>query len=95
MKRTPPRRLPAPRHSVWEIDAGLLLVFKPAGHREDVHAHPQGQRLRILRGRLELRTARRVRIVDPASGPVTVRAGQRHETNAATDCWLVAERLGG
>ncbi len=51
-----PRRLLSTRkHAVFVLDPGLLLVFKPRGHHEDVHAHPHRQRLRVLRGKLLVR----------------------------------------
>ena len=40
---------------MFVLDPGLLLVFKPRGHREDVHTHPHRQRLRVLRGKLVVR----------------------------------------
>jgi len=81
------------RHSVFELAPGLLLVFKPRGHREAEHAHPHGQRLRVLRGRLEVSTARAVRELTPSVRPMRIAAGRRHATRALADTWLIAERL--
>ena len=63
----PPRRLPA-RHAVYEIAPGLLLVFKPRGHREGAHAHPHRQRLLVRRGSLVVRTTRTRLVLGPLSG---------------------------
>lgn len=82
------------RHFVLALAPGLLLVFKPRGHREAEHVHPYGQRLLVLRGRLEVRTARAVRQLTPAARPLRIAAGRRHATQALADTWLVAERLG-
>jgi hypothetical protein len=82
------------RHSVFELAPGLLLVFKPRGHREVAHAHPHGQRLRVLRGRLAVSTARGGRELTPSVRPMRIAAGRRHATRALADTWLIAERLG-
>ena len=66
-------------------------MFKPRGHREAEHAHPHRQCLRVLRGALLVRTARRTLTLDGASGPLTLAAGRRHATEALDDTWLVAE----
>lgn len=71
---------------------GLLLVFKPRGHRESEHAHPHRQRLRVLRGALLVRTARRAVTLDDPGAPLTLAAGRRHATEALADTWLVAEQ---
>ncbi|MBX3027027.1 hypothetical protein KF840_19140 [bacterium] len=78
---------------MYELAPGLLLVFKPRGHREPPHAHPYGQRLRVLRGALAVRTARRVRVLDAAARPLRIAAGRVHATQARRDTWLIAERL--
>ena len=80
------------RHSVFELAPGLLLVFKPRGHREAEHVHSHSQRLRVLRGRLEVRTARAVRELTPAARPLLIAAGRRLATRALADTWLIAER---
>lgn len=79
-------------HAVWELAPGLLLVFKPRGHREAIHAHPHGQRLRVLRGALEIRTARGVRRLAAGAPAVRIAAGRAHATRALADTWLIAER---
>ncbi len=86
------RALPATRHAVYALSSEVLLVFKPRGHREEPHAHPHRQRLRVLAGRLEIRTgSRRVRLT-PRSSPFTIAAGRAHATIALADTWIVAER---
>jgi quercetin dioxygenase-like cupin family protein len=80
-------------HAVYRIGPGLLLVFKPRGHRESEHAHPHRQRLRVLRGALRVETARRVVTLDHPDAPLTLAPGRRHATEAVTDTWLVAETL--
>ena len=79
------------RHAVYDLAPGLLLVFKPRGHREEAHRHPHRQRLRVLRGRLRVHAGREVVTLGPASDPLTVRAGRAHETLALDDTWLVVE----
>ena len=88
------RSLATRRHAVYELAPGLLLVFKPRGHREEEHAHLYGQRLRILRGRLAVRIAGRMEVLTAKSDPFTIAAGRRHATRARAATWLVAERIG-
>ena len=80
-------------HAVFELAPGLLLVFKPRGHREDVHSHPQRVRLRVLRGRLVVRAGKRAMTLRPHSRPFTLAAGRMHATRAMEDTWLVTESL--
>ena len=80
-------------HAVHRLAPGLLLVFKPRGHREAEHAHAHRQRLVVLRGRLALQTTRRKIVLEPSSGPLVLAAGRRHATEALADTWLVAEAL--
>lgn len=82
------------RRTVYRLAPDLLLVFKPRGHREDEHAHPHAQRLRVLRGALRVRTARTTVTLAAGSTPLTLARGRRHATEALADTWLVAERLG-
>jgi len=89
----PPNPSAAAVHAVYEIAPGLLLVFKPRGHREPEHEHAHRQRLLVLRGRLVVRTARGRMVVSPLSGPLVLPAGRRHSTEAPVDTWLVAEAL--
>ncbi len=89
-----PRRLLSTRkHAVFLLDSGLLLVFKPRGHREEVHAHPHRQRLRVLRGKLVVQVGQRTVALQPASRPLTVGVGCAHATVAVEDCWLLAQAL--
>ncbi len=87
------RRAMSRTHAVYTLAPGLLLVFKPRGHREAAHAHDTAQRLRVLRGVLDVRTARGTRRVTPASGVVRIAAGRMHATTARADTWLIAERV--
>ena len=87
------RSLPATRHAVYRLAPDLLLVFKPRGHREAEHAHPRRQRLRVLRGKLEVRTGQRRVTLDASSRPYFVPAERPHETVALQNTWLVAESL--
>ena len=80
------------QHAVFRLAPDLLLVFKPRGHREGAHAHPHRQRLRVLRGLLMVRTARRSTVLRASSPPLTLAAGRTHATVALRDTWLVAER---
>jgi len=88
------RRLSTEHRAVYRLASGLLLVFKPRGHREDVHAHPHRQRLRILRGALLVRTTRSAVTLDASSAPFTLTARRWHATEALADTWLVAETAG-
>jgi hypothetical protein len=87
----PPLPIATGRHAVHRLAPDLLLVFKPAGHREEPHAHPHRQTLRVLRGALLVRTARRDLVLRPRLGTLTIVAGRRHATEALADTWLVAE----
>jgi hypothetical protein len=79
--------------SVFRLEPDLLLVFKPRAHHEPEHSHPHRQRLRVLRGRLLVRTATRSIRLGPASPPLALAARRRHATTALADTWLLAERL--
>ena len=87
------RPLPSIVHAVFELAPGLLLVFKPRGHREPTHAHPHAQRLRVLRGRLEVTTARGAVRIAARGRALRIAAGREHATRALADTWLIAERL--
>ena len=89
----PRRLLVARRHAVFELAPGLLLVFKPRGHREDAHAHPHRQRLRVLRGALKVSVGRRTVALSAGSRPLTLATGRVHATLAAKDSWILAETL--
>src|SRR5215467_3207956 len=89
------RSLRVAGHEVFDLDTDLLLVFKPREHAEDTHAHAYSQRLRVLRGELEVRVGRRRLTLTIESQPYVLRAGRKHATLALQDTWLVAERLGG
>jgi quercetin dioxygenase-like cupin family protein len=81
-------------HAVWELAPDLLLVHKPAGHREDPHTHPYALRLRVLRGRLLLEAEPHAMVLT-AGETTTVAANASHATIATAVTWLVAERLPG
>ena len=87
-------RLRPGTHAVYELDDGLLLVFKPAGHAEPAHAHPNAQRLRVLRGRLRVDAAGRSVLLDARSGELAIAGGQEHATEALDATWLIAETSG-
>lgn len=80
-------------HQVQTLAADLLLVFKPKGHEESEHSHRHGQKLRVLRGALEIRRGQRRRVIDADSRVLVIAAGQMHRTIALEDTWLVAEAL--
>ena len=82
-------------HAVYELDSGLLLVFKPRGHLEIAHAHAYKQRMRVLRGKLEVRVGRRRIVLDTERSSLTIPAAKPHATRAVADTWLVAERVRG
>jgi hypothetical protein len=83
--------LAAGRHAIYRLAPDLLLVFKPRRHREADHAHPHLQRLRVLRGRLEVETGAASTVLDASSAALVLEAGQRHATEALEDTWLLAE----
>ena len=86
------RALPRTGHAVYRLAPDLLLVFKPRGHREALHAHPYRQRLQVLRGSLAVQIgARRVTLVP--SRRLTLPAGRPHATLAVRDTWLLADTL--
>ena len=99
MKRPPAMRartLLAPRgHAVYELGPGLLLVFKPRGHREEKHAHAYAQRLDVLSGRLAVRIGDRSTVVTAKTGSFTIPAAREHATTARAATWLVAQRRPG
>ena len=88
-------------HAIFRLGEGLLLVFKPAGHREALHSHPYAQGLRVLRGRIEVQvqtgertpSAGEARLLSPRDAPLHLPAGMPHETVALEPTWLVAERV--
>jgi hypothetical protein len=93
-ERPHPYPLPHGRgRRVFRLAPDLLLVFKPRGHHETEHAHPHRQRLRVLRGRLLVRTATRTVRLAAASAPLMLAARRRHATTALADTWLLAEQL--
>ena len=87
------RSLPATRHAVYRLAPDLLLVFKPRGHREAEHAHPHRQRLRVLRGKLEVRIGRRCVTLQASNRAFDVPAECRHATVAVQNTWLLAQSL--
>jgi quercetin dioxygenase-like cupin family protein len=87
------RTLPAARHRVYRLAPDLLLVFKPRGHSEAEHAHSRRQRLRVLRGRLQVRTRTQTIRLEPGSRALNLAANRPHATVAMADTWLIAETL--
>jgi quercetin dioxygenase-like cupin family protein len=87
----PVQRLSTHRHRVYQLAPGLLLAFKPRGHREAAHTHAHRQRLRVLRGALRVRVGMRTCTLRPGSRPLSIAAGRLHETFALRDTWVVAE----
>jgi quercetin dioxygenase-like cupin family protein len=89
MARRPTSLAPG-RHAVYRLAPDLLLVFKPRGHAEPLHAHPHRQTLRVLTGRLRVRTARGSITLGPGSRAYTLAAARPHATTALRDTWLLA-----
>lgn len=87
------RLLTRPRHAVFELSPDLWLVFKPAGHIEAAHSHTYRQRLRVLRGELQVEMPRRQVRLRPKDSPLTIAACRIHATLATADTWLIVERL--
>lgn len=85
-----PTPLASDRHAVYRLAPDLLLVFKPRGHREAVHAHPYPQRLRVLRGTLAVERGTRVDLATP-DAPVAIAGSEPHATEARDDTWVVVE----
>jgi quercetin dioxygenase-like cupin family protein len=86
-------QLPTERHRVYRLAPDLLLVFKPRGHREVAHSHSYAQRLRVLRGKLQVRRGRRTSVMQAGGRPITIASGSGHETVAVTATWLIVELL--
>jgi len=86
------QRLPR-RRAVYELAPDLLLVFKPRGHLELEHAHDYKQRVRLIRGRLEIRYAARRTLLGARSRVATIPARRRHATRALIDTWLIVEKV--
>jgi len=84
--------LAADAHAVYRLAPDLLVVFKPRDHHEPEHAHPYGQRLRVLRGRLAVDVGTLRHVVVPDSPVLRLPAHVPHATRALDDTWLVAER---
>ena len=87
--------LPTDRHAIYRLGPDLLLVFKPRGHREGVHAHPHPQRLRVLRGALAVERGVRVDVVTADDAALALAAGESHATEARADTWLVVDSARG
>jgi quercetin dioxygenase-like cupin family protein len=83
--------LPTDRHALYSLGPDLLLVFKPRGHRETVHAHPHPQRLRVLRGALVVERGARIDLLAPDDAALAIAAGESHATEARADTWLVVD----
>ena len=81
------------RRAVYELEPDLLLVFKPRGHLEIEHAHDYNQRVRLIRGKLEIRYAARRSVLGERSRAATIPARRRHATRALLDTWLLVEKL--
>jgi quercetin dioxygenase-like cupin family protein len=84
-------RLMPVEHSIYELDDVMLLVFKPAGHREPTHSHAHAQRLRVLRGRLRVEVGSATMFLEPQDEPLSLAAGQEHATTALEATWVIAE----
>jgi hypothetical protein len=92
MKRSPKRVLLRPAgHAVYELDDGVLLVFKPAGHMEPSHSPPSAQQLRVLRGRLRIDAEAQSIVLDMHSEALSIAGGQAHATEALDATWLIAD----
>ncbi|GIW45161.1 MAG: hypothetical protein KatS3mg077_2443 [Candidatus Binatia bacterium] len=92
-RRAPKVRQLAPRrHTVYRLGERLLLVFKPAGHVEEEHAHPQAQSWRVLAGTLAVQMGEQQVVLSAPSDRFTLPAGQSHKTTALSDTWLAVEQ---
>jgi hypothetical protein len=81
------------KRTVYQLEPDLLLVFKPRGHLEIEHAHDYNQRVRLIRGRLEIRYATRSTVLGARSRTATIPARRPHATRALRDSWLIVEKL--
>jgi quercetin dioxygenase-like cupin family protein len=81
------------RPRLHELAPGMLLVFKPRHHLERRHAHDYKQKIRLLRGKLELRLGGRRRLLGGGAPVATIPAGRPHRTRALEDTWLIVERI--
>ncbi len=89
----PPERLDAARHAVYELAPDLLLVCKPMGHHEAEHTHDHRIRLRVVRGRLAVRTGGCEAILHDPERSYTIEADTPHATHAIEPTWVIVERL--
>ncbi len=80
------------RHAIHTLADDVLLVFKPAGHREAEHRHDFSQHLRVVRGRLLVQVGASQHDLTPASPELTLAPGTPHATLAVSDTWVLARR---
>jgi len=76
------QQLSTQRHRVYQLAPGLLVIFKPRGHREVVHTHLHRQSLRVLRGALRVSFGAGARLrtctLRPGGRPLSIAAGRSH-----------------
>ena len=82
------------RRAVYELEPDLLLVFKPRGHLEIEHAHDYNQRVRLIRGQLEIRYAARRSVLGERSRALTIPARRRYRRSQA-DGWASSHSTAG
>lgn len=83
---------PEGRHCAYALEPRVLLVFKPRGHRETMHAHPAAQRLTVLTGALRVEFPRTAKIITRKSTPFAIAANRSHATVALQATWLLVEK---
>lgn len=86
-------KLSSDGHRIYELEDGLLLVYKPRGYRESAHTHAYAQQIRVVRGRLHVEVGQSAQLLDRTSAPLLLSADEEHSTEAVENTWLVAERI--
>lgn len=78
--------------TIFELSPDRFLVFRPRDYQHGPHAHADGYRLRVIKGRIEVRVGQRRMVVDASRRGVTLEPGKAHTTRALEDTWAIVER---
>lgn len=78
--------------TIFELSPDRFLVFRPRDYQHGPHAHAEGYRLRVIKGRIEVRVGERRTVVDASRRGLTLEPGKAHTTRALEDTWAIVER---